>query len=294
MKRWWGLLSLVFLSMQCTRPIAAFEIAPGNKTAPANVRFINKSRDADRFKWFFGDGSTSTAPHPEHRYVLSGSYRVKLVSSKGKYRSMVENDIHIQAPETCRVLITTSLGEMVAELSDLPPKHRDNFLKLVESGYYDGTLFHRIIPGFMIQGGDPDSKDAPEGKSLGMGGPGYQVDAEITPELVHIKGALSAARMGDQVNPEKKSSGSQFFIVQGAPVTDEMLDQYEAEHGWEYSPEQREMYKKYGGTPFLDGQYTVFGRVVEGLDVIDKIASQSRDVHDRPLKDVKMKIRIVK
>lgn len=294
MNRLWGLIALGWLLVQCARPTAAFLIQPGDRTAPAKVHFENKSRDADHFKWFFGDGSASTAPHPEHRYVLSGTYRVKLVASKGKFKSMQEQDIHINTPQNCRVLISTSLGELVVELSDLTPKHRDNFLKLAEEGYYDGTLFHRVIPGFMIQGGDPDSKDAPAGKSLGMGGPGYQVDAEITPQLIHVKGALSAARMGDNVNPEKRSSGSQFYIVHGATVTDEMLDQYEAENGWEYTPEQRAAYKKYGGTPFLDGQYTVFGRVIEGLEVIDKIATQPRDVHDRPSKDVSMKVTVVK
>ncbi len=191
------------------------------------------------------------------------------------------------------VRITTPYGDMKVELSDLTPQHRDNFIKLAGEGFYNGLLFHRVMRGFMIQGGDPDSKNAPAGTMLGMGGPGYTVPAEFNPELIHLKGAIAAARQGDQVNPQRASSGSQFYIVQGKVWTDAELDQIEARNGIKYTPEQREAYKTIGGAAMLDGQYTVFGKVVEGLDVIDKIAAQPTDRANRPLKDIPMEMKII-
>jgi peptidyl-prolyl cis-trans isomerase B (cyclophilin B) len=146
----------------------------------------------------------------------------------------------------------------------------------------------------MIQGGDPASIDADPDKPLGSGGPGYQIDAEISEKLVHTYGAIAAARMSDQVNPERKSSGSQFYIVQGGEVDDEMLDRIEMRTGIVYSNEQREEYKTKGGTPFLDMQYTVFGKVISGFDVIDKIAEVETKPGDRPVEDVIMNIRVIK
>ena len=183
---------------------------------------------------------------------------------------------------------------MVAELFDATPKHRDNFLKLIEQGFYDGLLFHRVIDGFMIQGGDPDSKTAAAGAPLGSGGPGYQVPAEFVDSLVHIKGSLAAARTGDNINPQRMSSGSQFYIVQGRPIEKNVIEMFETRKGITYTPEQKEEYMELGGTPALDRDYTVFGRVISGLDVIDKIATVQKDARDRPLKDVKMYIKAVK
>lgn len=186
-------------------------------------------------------------------------------------------------------LIETEYGNMKVMLYNTTPKHRDNFVKLAKEGYYDDLLFHRIIPNFMIQGGDPDSRNAAPGAMLGMGGPGYQIDAEIGSP--HLKGALAAAR--DQ-NPEKRSSGSQFYIVQGQRVDDNVLNGLEHQKGIRYSPEQRQLYREIGGAPFLDGDYTVFGEVVEGLDVLDKIAAVPTAPGDRPLQDVKMKVKLVR
>lgn len=191
------------------------------------------------------------------------------------------------------VRIKTPYGDMLVELSDETPKHRDNFLSLVEKGYYNGLLFHRVMRNFMIQGGDPDSRNASKGQMLGSGGPGYTIPAEFNPNLVHIKGAVAAARRGDQVNPQRASSGSQFYIVQGKTFTDAELDQIERDNHIKYTPEQREAYKTIGGTPFLDGQYTVFGKVTEGLDVIDQITAQPTDRANRPLEDIEMEIEIV-
>jgi len=185
-------------------------------------------------------------------------------------------------------LIETNMGTMKVLLYDSTPKHRDNFIKLAEEGFYDSLLFHRVKNAFMIQGGDPDSRNAVPGARLGMGGPGYQIDAEIG--APHLRGALAAARTQ---NPQKMSSGSQFYLVQGQVIDDNYLDETERRQGIRYSPEQRKLYKEIGGTPFLDNDYTVFGEIVEGLDVLDKIAAVPVDPNDRPLEDVRMKVRIL-
>ncbi len=186
--------------------------------------------------------------------------------------------------------IETDFGNMKVKLFNTTPKHRDNMIKLAKEGFYDDLLFHRVIKDFMIQGGDPESRNAPPGKHLGSGGPGYQIDAEIG--APHLKGAIAAAR---NQNPEKKSSGSQFYLVQGKKLTDAELDGFQRQKGITYSPEQRQLYKEIGGSPFLDMDYTAYGEVVEGLEVIDKIAAVPVNVNpkDRPITDVKMKIRYI-
>ncbi len=244
------------------------------------------------------------------------------------------------------VLISTEYGNMKVKLYNETPQHRDNFIKLAKNGFYDGLLFHRVIKGFMIQGGDPESKNAPASKQLGAGDVGYTIPAEfVYPKYYHKKGALAAARQGDQVNPEKRSSGCQFYIVQGEVLNDSKLNQMEnmsinkekearfyeivnkrseevkklriardqeglqklqseilAQVEKEFAgksaskmPDQmRNDYKTIGGTPFLDNQYTVFGEVVEGLEVIDVIAAVKTAPGDRPLKDIKMKVEVLK
>jgi cyclophilin family peptidyl-prolyl cis-trans isomerase len=189
-----------------------------------------------------------------------------------------------------KFVIHTDFGDMTGVLYNETPKHRDNFKKLIEQGFYDGLLFHRVISGFMIQGGDPDSKNAKPGQRLGSGGPGYTTPAEINPALIHKKGALSAARLPDQANPQKASSGSQFYIVQGKKQSAASLSSSPRN----YTDEQKKIYETAGGTPFLDGGYTVFGEITEGLDVIDKIAAVQKDANDRPLQDVRITIKIVK
>jgi len=184
-------------------------------------------------------------------------------------------------------LIETDFGTMKAKLYNSTPNHRDNFIKLAEEGYYDDLLFHRILPNFMIQGGDPDSRNAAPGQMLGLGGPDYLIDPEIG--APHKRGALAAAQ---KPNLEKKSSGSQFYIVQGQKWDDASLNRIEQQYNITFSEEDRQMYKEIGGAPFLDGSYTVFGEVVEGLEVIDKIATQRRGNNDRPVEDIKMKITI--
>lgn len=197
-----------------------------------------------------------------------------------------------QAEKITYVEVETEFGNMKIELYNSTPIHRDNFIKLANDGFYDGLLFHRVIKGFMVQGGDPKSKDAKPEQRLGSGGPGYQIDAEIG--APHFKGTLAAARTGGPQNPEKRSSGSQFYLVQGQVQTDQMLDAMEKRSNIKYNPSQREKYKTIGGTPMLDNDYTVYGEVVEGMDVIDKIAEVPTANGDRPLQDVKMKVRILK
>lgn len=193
------------------------------------------------------------------------------------------------------VVITTKYGEMVVRLYPETPLHKANFLKLVEDSFYDSTLFHRVINGFMIQGGDPNSKNAKTAAPLGTGGPGYTIPAEFDSKFIHKKGALSAARRGDGVNPEKESSGSQFYVVQGRPVPVNQLERMRAQKNiGVYSPEQLEIYSTLGGTPHLDGDYTVFGEVIDGLDVIDSIAIQPVDTRSRPLEDIGMSMKIIK
>lgn len=186
-----------------------------------------------------------------------------------------------------KFIIHTDLGDMEGYLYNETPQHRDNFEKLANDGYFDGLLFHRVIPGFMIQGGDPVSKNAKPGQQLGAGGPNYTIPAEFNPALFHKKGAMAAARQGDQVNPKKASSGSQFYIVEGKKYTAAQL-------GSQYTEAQKKIYETVGGVPFLDTQYTVFGEITTGLDVIDKIANVPKDANDRPLKDIKMTIKIIK
>lgn len=239
------------------------------------------------------------------------------------------------------VTIKTHLGDMVVILYDETPKHKANFLKLAREHYYDSLLFHRVIDGFMIQGGDPDSKKAQPGQHLGQGNPGYTIDAEFNPKFYHEKGALAAARLGGPANPTKASSGSQFYIVDGTTVQEADLKvdpekfntayrqffQNEANRAYydslsqfmqandrpgyeaylkkikptveastgiktekEISPEQLKAYTTVGGAPHLDGEYTVFGKVIKGLEVIDQIAALPKDQTDRPTEDIRMTV----
>lgn len=185
-------------------------------------------------------------------------------------------------------MIETEFGNMKVKLYNDTPLHRDNFVKLAKEDYYKDLLFHRVIKGFMVQGGDPDSRNASPNQSLGGGGPGYQIPAEIGHP--HIKGAIAAARTQ---NPEKKSSGCQFYIVHGKKSSDAEISNMERSKGIKYNDAQKELYKTLGGAIFLDNDYTVFGEVVEGLDIIDKLAAVPTKPGDRPVEDVKMNVRIL-
>lgn len=211
-----------------------------------------------------------------------------------------QKEIKIRKKDRKRdVLIQTTMGDITIRLSDQTPQHRDNFLKLVKQNFYDSILFHRVINEFMIQAGDPQSKQAPAGQPLGNGGPGYTIPAEFSAGLFHKKGALAAARMGDNVNPEKASSGSQFYIAQGRVYTAAGLDSLETFRLKKKIPqERRDAYTTVGGVPHLDDNYTVFGETVKGIDVVDAIAkvNTSKDPdRDRPVQDVRIiKMKLVK
>ncbi len=257
----------------------------------------------------------------------------------------VKKEVATQSADTkdeVKVLIKTTAGDMTVKLYNETPLHKANFIKLVNDKFYDGVLFHRVIKDFMIQAGDPDSKNATKDQMLGSGGPGYTIDAEFNPKFIHKKGALAAARQGDNVNPQKKSSGSQFYIVQGKKYTVDELQQLEIQMEMQsymplirqyldanqkdrervqkmqsernqkglgilidsitrvikeqhpeikankYTAEQIKIYETIGGTPFLDRSYTVFGEVVDGLNIIDKIAAVETKAQDRPSEDVKI------
>ena len=191
------------------------------------------------------------------------------------------------------IKIETSRGDLIIKLYNETPAHRDNMIKLIREGFYRDQLFHRVINGFMIQGGDPHSTGAEKGQRLGSGGPGYTVPAEIHKDLIHKKGALAAARQGDRENPERASNGSQFYLVQGRVLTMQELNMLAQRSGFTPSEKQVEAYTTVGGTPHLDGAYTVFGEVIEGLDVLDAIAASPTDAYDRPLEDVIYSISIL-
>ena len=288
------LFASALLLAACARPVAQFSVE-GEPKVLEPLTFDNESQKAVRYEWDFGDGHTDTTSTPTHLYRSSGPYTVSLtaINEKGKTKTM-EKSIEVNPPDACLVEIQTEYGNMLVQLYDATPQHQDNFLKLAREGFYDSLLFHRVINNFMIQGGDPDSKNAEAGKPLGSGGPGYTIPAEFADSLIHLKGALSAARTGDAVNPQKRSSGSQFYIVHGQPQTEQALAMIEARKGIRYTSEQKEAYLEQGGTPFLDQDYTVFGRVIEGLDVIDKLAVVPTDGRDRPKEDLRMKVRIIR
>jgi peptidyl-prolyl cis-trans isomerase B (cyclophilin B) len=198
------------------------------------------------------------------------------------------------------VEIVTPQGNIYIWLYDDTPNHRDNFIKLSKSGFYDQTRFHRVIKDFMIQGGDPNTKDSKLMDEWGQGGPGYTIDAEILAQHIHKKGVIAAARMGDQVNPTRASSGSQFYIVQGVKYNQQSLDYIEkqirtatANPEFNFSPETRRIYEEIGGAPHLDMQYTVFGEVITGLEVVDKIAEVQTGIQDRPLNDIEVDINVL-
>ena len=212
------------------------------------------------------------------------SKAVIVTKKRGIVKPVIDSSIKIK--------IITDSGIIVVKLYDSTPLHRNNFVKLVQQGFYDSLMFHRIIQGFMIQGGDPQSKNASPGVMLGGGGGDMaRIPAEFRKSIIHKKGALAAARDG---NPEKASSACQFYIVQGKILTDAELDMMEQRIGNKYTLDQRNIYKKMGGTAMLDQNYTVFGEVISGLEIVDKIASAPKAPGDRPIGDIRMKMEIIK
>jgi cyclophilin family peptidyl-prolyl cis-trans isomerase len=205
---------------------------------------------------------------------------------------LISISTYAKGPKNQYVRIKTSYGECIIRLYNETPQHRDNFIKLAKKGFYNGTLFHRVIQNFMIQGGDPDSKSAKPGVELGNGDVGYTVPAEFKDSLFHKRGVLAAAR---DDNPKKASSGCQFYIVEGKRFTDGKLDTLEQTKlkGHKIPEWQREWYRSVGGVPHLDNNYTVYGEVIIGIDMVDHIAAVKKDDHDRPLADVPMTVELL-
>jgi cyclophilin family peptidyl-prolyl cis-trans isomerase len=217
--------------------------------------------------------------------VSAKSGKAKPAASKRKEKIDAISDTTVT-----RVKIITHLGEITVRLFNSTPKHRDNFIKLIKNHFYDSLLFHRVINTFMIQGGDPESKNAEPGEMLGEGDVGYTIPAEFDTTLYHKRGALCAARTD---NPEMASSGCQFYIVQGKKYTDDQLNQLAIKNGVYFSPAKRMTYKMIGGTPQLDMRYTVFGQVESGIEVIDRIAKSAKDSNNRPQADIRMSMEIM-
>ncbi|QNL22474.1 peptidylprolyl isomerase [Hyphobacterium sp. CCMP332] len=188
------------------------------------------------------------------------------------------------------ITISTKYGDMKFILYEATPLHKENFIKLVKKGYFDSTTFHRVINQFMIQGGDPNSKDSNPNND-GLGGPGYTIPSEFNSKLFHKKGALAAARQPDAINPKKESSGSQFYIVQGRPVSNDELKRLSSFMKQDYSVDQIKIYNELGGTPHLDGEYTVFGEIISGMNVIDSISNVRVNSAKRPYDNIYMKIK---
>lgn len=218
----------------------------------------------------------------------SSPKKVKTEEASATEAANEQTTLNNNTDKMTQVLLKTTFGDITIALYDETPKHKENFLKLVNENYYDGVLFHRIIQGFMIQGGDPDSKNAKPGQMLGAGDIGYTIPAEFVKGRFHKRGAVAAAREGDQVNPQKASSGCQFYIVDGKVYDNEKMNMISQRTGITFTPEQVEAYSTIGGAPWLDDNYTVFGEVVSGMDVVDKIAAQQKDGNDRPLEDIKI------
>jgi cyclophilin family peptidyl-prolyl cis-trans isomerase len=277
----------LLLAISC-KPMAKFAVADHGQVAPTMINFSNLSKNATYYHWDFGDGQSTVDLHPTHTYLASGNYDIVLTAIKGKDKIVTKQSVTIAAPRSCTVVMQTNLGDIVIELYDQTPAHRDNFVKLVENGYYDGLLFHRVIKGFMAQGGDPDSKHAQASKRIGGGGPGYTIPAEIQDTLVHTRGALAAARAGDDTNPLKASSGSQFYLVDGRQLTATQIEDYAYQKDIKYTPYALQRYISLGGSPQLDREYTVFGKVVRGIEIVDAITNQKVDDNDRPLEDVRI------
>jgi cyclophilin family peptidyl-prolyl cis-trans isomerase len=288
---------LFFTLVSCKGPKAAFEVTKETYEVGEIVHFINTSKNATQYSWLIDDDNIAEyiEKNPTHLFSQSGNYRVKLQAINGHKKTTFIRYVYVKSPDYCRLLLSTSQGDMVVELYDDTPQHRDNINQLAENGYYRDLLFHRVIEGFMAQTGDPNSRNALPGVRLGMGGPSYTVPAEIRDTLVHVKGVLAAARTPDDSNPKKESSGSQFYIVQGRTIGPNQLDDFELQKGIKYSDLVRKTYLDIGGAPQLDMEYTVFGKVVSGIDVLDRICGQRVDGSDRPLEDVKiLDIKVIK
>lgn len=265
----------------CAKPISDFKILSENQVAPTHIEFKNLSTGSENYIWKVDSEVVSDSTHLNHLFLSSGRHTIELVSSKGSKESKSHQDLFIEAPTECLVHILTNYGPLVVSLSDETPRHRDNFLQLVNSSFYDGIKFHRIINGFMIQAGDPKTNLASQKIKYPK-----EIEQEIDNKLLHYRGALAAARLPDNINPTKASSGTQFYIVEGQQLTAKAIEEYGYSRLEDYTEEQKLKYLEKGGAPQLDGEYTVFGQLIDGYDTLDKISNVKTDKSNKPIEPV--------
>jgi len=276
-------LVLCTLLGACTKPISQFRTLSTDFSAPATIEFKNLSTGADSYIWKVDSEVISDSSNLNHIFLGSGRHTIELISTAGSKQSVSSQDIFIEAPSECLVYMQTSLGPLLFSLSDNTPRHRDNFIELVASTYYDGIKFHRVIDGFMIQAGDSKTNVASQKISHKK-----EIAEEINTGLMHYKGALAAARMPDDINPERASSGTQFYIVDGQKLTAEAIEKQSYSKLFDYTEEQKSRYIQEGGAPQLDGEYTVFGHLIDGYDTLEAISNAATDSRDNPIEPIKI------
>lgn len=267
---------------QCAQPIASFvQKTEQRLVVPAKVYFENTSENVTDYSWEVDGEILSSDKHLEHTFYDSGKHKIVLIAKEGSKVQRKETKLYVEAPTNCLALFKTSMGNLVVELSEETPRHLKNFSELVESGFYNGIFFHRIIDDFMVQGGGNENRKS---------GKRYKdpvtIPNEITTQLLHYKGALAAARMPDDINPEKASSGSQFYLVDGRKLNADRMKKIQEDKLFDYSKEQVEKYIAVGGAPQLDGEYTVFGQLISGFEVLDEMARVDTDKYDKPLEEI--------
>lgn len=269
----------------CSKPIADFTLKDAQKEnqLPLLLQADNTSSNASSYIWKLNGREVSTSANLEHPVYDSGRYIIELEAIEDGKTHIQKKEIIVYPTESCLLLMRTSHGDLVFELLEDTPLHLRNMEQLIESKYYNGLLFHRVIDDFMIQGGDNKSRSS--GRRYDEPKP---IDHEIITDYPHYRGALAAARMPDAINPERASSGSQFYIVDGREYDLERMRKVQRDKYFDYTEEQLLTYVDKGGAPQLDGEYTVFGYMKQGFEVLDKIATVRTDKYDRPVDDVKI------
>lgn len=280
MKKFGLLLFCSLFLFQCKAPLASFNKSGLTSEIGSKVFIENHSKNAERYIWTVNDSIKVESVNLEHIFYSSGRHKIQLEAFKGTNSSRTTSELFVNVPDDCLVKINTNKGSMVFKLLEDTPLHLKNFTKLIESGYYNGLIFHRVIDGFMIQAGGQGKRKTNVDEKVA------EIPQEINTKYLHYKGALAAARMPDDVNPKKSSSGGQFYIVHGRPLTAKQIKDNEAKRIEDYSEEQKAKYLQLGGAPQLDGEYTVLGYMLSGFDVLDKIATVKTDKSDKPINEV--------
>ncbi len=268
---------------QCKTPVVTFQQSDTQASyeIPARIRFENKSENITSQVWKVNGNPVSTNKDLDYTFFSSGRHIIELEARSGNKVIHRQEEIIVHPTDYCQVLIKTSEGDLVVRLNEDTPGHLKQFSTLVDDGYYNGIYFHRVIDGFMIQGGDNKSRQGGKRRAEPE-----SIPHEISVDWLHYRGALAAARLPDNVNPEKRSSGSQFYIVDGQSFTRKQFERTQSNLAMDYSEEQIEKYIELGGAPQLDGEYTVYGRLIYGFDVLDKIAEAATDNLDKPTEDI--------